>query len=57
VRIETGASEDHPTPLPYDPSQSPGVNPPTLTVGQLRGPTVDVSVAMRKWLWRTFRDG
>jgi hypothetical protein len=29
MRIETGAPESHPSPLPLDESQSPGVAPPT----------------------------
>lgn len=41
MEIATGASESHPTPLPYDPGLSPGVGAPTEVVpGQLVGPTV-----------------
>jgi hypothetical protein len=42
VDIATGRPESHPTPLPLDESQSPGVAPPTAIVpGQLHGPTYD----------------
>ena len=40
--IATGRPESHPTPLPLDEGQSPGVAPPTAIVpGQLHGPTYD----------------
>ena len=39
--VATGQPEDHPTPLPYDPGQSPATAPLTAIVaGQLSGPTV-----------------
>jgi hypothetical protein len=41
MKISTGASESHETPLPYDPGESPAVAPVTLVAGQLSGPTYD----------------
>jgi hypothetical protein len=42
VEIATGNAESHPTPLPYDPGESPGVQRPTfIQPGQLTGPTYD----------------
>jgi len=34
MRIQDGAAESHPTPLPLDESQSPATARPTLTAGQ-----------------------
>lgn len=42
--VATGASEDHPTPLPLDASQSPAVAPPTMTEPGFTGPRDQASL-------------
>jgi hypothetical protein len=40
VKIETGASESHPTPLPVDTSHTPRVAPPAPVASVPNGPTI-----------------
>jgi hypothetical protein len=50
MRIQDGAAESHPTPLPYDPAACPGTARPTAIVpGQLSGPTAGARDTMGEY--------